>query len=359
MTTDFQKLFGLLQEDSWRTQTPFTTDVAQTAEALYASQDDESAVRILRDWLARYQPCLFGRMAAKADLIQFCILRESDVLGDSVRLRDKIQTARTEWTRQGFEGRKSAFVIILLSKTLASCIPDSAVQDIAVGLTQSYLLRDIEIDVVYHDEMFLEKPGTQRTAWKWLAGINYFSAQADGRWWQDHRIPGGIALSINSVGHMVKSGQLATAAAYLDEVLGGPPEQLGNDRLDSLSKALSIAMKTIDMASESVSGRATYLLPEPLESISASRPAEFPASLNGKNHVTYEGWYHTDITIPSLYFRSDVTRPSDIKSIPLDFSYLFDDSVDNPDHVLMGKGRRIRAGQRAEKAASTTETRLQ
>ena len=34
---------------------------------------DESAIAALSEWLSRYQPCLFGRIAAKKGLIHYCL----------------------------------------------------------------------------------------------------------------------------------------------------------------------------------------------------------------------------------------------------------------------------------------------
>ena len=53
-----------------------------------------------------------------------------------------------------------------------------------------YLLDAVAIDTIYSDEVFLEKPDTARSTWKWLAGVNrhdpgdgvvpYASAHLDG-----------------------------------------------------------------------------------------------------------------------------------------------------------------------------------
>lgn len=55
------------------------------------------------------------------------------------------------------------------------------------------------------------------------------------------------------------------------------------------------------------------------------------------------GYYHTDITIPSEYFRPEVERPVEIEGGRLDFTYLFDDTLDNAAHRQMGRGIRVRA----------------
>jgi hypothetical protein len=73
-----------------------------------------------------------------------------------------------------------------------------------------------------------------------------------------------------------------------------------------------------------------------------------PTNLKGKDFCEYVGYYHTDITIPSEYFRPDVQRPPTQTGRLLDFTYLFDDSVENPAFSEMGKGIRVRAKARAK-----------
>jgi len=68
-------------------------------------------------------------------------------------------------------------------------------------------------------------------------------------------------------------------------------------------------------------------------------PTSLPEHLRGFEHRSYLGYYHTDHTLPSVYFRDDLTRPA--QPMALDFSYLFDSKIGNPDHVTMGAGRRI------------------
>jgi len=113
-----------------------------------------------------------------------------------------------------------------------------------------YLNRDVQVNEIYLDDLFLEVPNKQRTAWKWSAGINYFSAQRDQRWWNDHRIPAGIAVSVSSVGHMVKSRRLVDSLTYLEQMLELVSGDVKNHRIDSLEKTLEMAMRTIDKASE-------------------------------------------------------------------------------------------------------------
>jgi hypothetical protein len=93
-------------------------------EQIFKAGSVEDVSDALAEWLHRFQPCLFGRVSAKAGLIQFCILNEADLLGDDESIRDKIQNARLQWTREGYEGRKSAFVVLAQSERLIGAAPD-------------------------------------------------------------------------------------------------------------------------------------------------------------------------------------------------------------------------------------------
>lgn len=340
------ELLDAVQRDPWREHGQFSEDLSTAQNMLFDPSVDPE--RVLLAWLQKYQPCLFGRIAAKAGLMRSCILRESDLTSDA-NVLNKIQMARTRWTADGFTGNASGFIVLLISKRLAEAVPDDNVFAIAQRLCSLYL-REIQVerDKIHHDEIWLEKPGPERITWKWTAGVNYFCAQGDKRWWHDHRIPGGIAFSTNSIGHMARSGKIAEVMAELSKELGLEPDEFSRGPVRSLDDALVYSMLTINNASDSVSGKATELLPSQTDEsrMSAPRcPVELPTRLAGKNHCIYAGWYHTDVTLPSEYFRPDVVRPNDVRRHTLDFTYLFSKDVENPDHETMGAGRRVRASK--------------
>jgi hypothetical protein len=109
---------------------------------------------------------------------------------------------------------------------------------------------------------------------------------------------------------------------------------------------LELAMRTISLAAEGPSGKATMLLPLPDNvEVRPRCPVELPAVLVGKNPCEYRGLYHTDFTIPQEYFIPDVERPRDLPEHRLDFTYLFDGSLDNFDFDRMGQGEIIRESE--------------
>jgi hypothetical protein len=336
-------LMGKLKPDPWRERVGFTPEMQAVLDLTLESKSEEEIKSTLRGWIRTQQPCLFGRIAAKRDAITFCLIPEEMLFDDEGQIKKHIQKERLEWTRAGFEGKSSNFVIAVLSSKLALATPDESVKQIALRLCTLYLNEPIEPDRIYLDRLYLEQPGLQTAAWEWVAGVNYFSAQGDGRWWQDHRFPAGVAFSVNSVGHMVRSGKLAAALHDLEEIMGTALPDYKVPNVGSLEKALELAMGTINKASESLSGRATFLVPRPrVKKGRPECPVELPDSLSAFDYCGYEGFYHTDYTVPSEYFRPDVNRPGDARPFQLDFTYLFHDALDNPDHDRMGRGRRIR-----------------
>jgi hypothetical protein len=206
-------------------------------------------------------------------------------------------------------------------------------------------LKEIERDRIYLDSLELEVPGKKGIRLRWDVGVNYFSSQADQRWWHDHRIPGGLAYSMNSVGHLVMSGRIAHTMKEFEKAINLSDEGWRQPSIQNLETALVYAMRSIAGAARTVSGPATELMP--IDTVQTSQlpvcPVELPRDLAGKNHCEYLGYYHTDFTLPSVYFRQEIERPPDINSRVLDFTYLFNNELDNPDHINVGLGRRVQS----------------
>ncbi|MCW5775360.1 MAG: hypothetical protein KIS87_02795 [Phycisphaeraceae bacterium] len=333
-----------LERDPWRVTHPFEASVNDANERLFACTSAAKAEAVLNEWLASNQPCLFGRSAARQGLLSHCVLFEPDLLNSDTHIRDAIQAARTEWTRRGFNGERSGFVVSAISPRLAYAKPGAILKAIAQRLCSLYLLDEVECDRVYLDDLFLQAPGHNGRVWRWRAGVNYFAANGDGRWWQDHRMPGGIAFSVNSVGHMARSGAIAKLLKDGAGVLGLDSRELPATPVDSLDKALLVAMQTIAGASQAVSGKATMLRPLAPDAAAARRcPAHFPAKLQAFDRCEYDGFYHTDYTLPTEYFDDAAERPAHVRQWSLDFTYLSDAGVNNPAGVAMGTGQVIKA----------------
>lgn len=358
MTNAISSLLDQLQTDPWRQEKGFSSDIETVHTQIFQSDiSDGDIVRILNNWIAGYQPCLFGRIGARLGLISYCILSETDLEQSDSHIRDKIQEARLKWLKEALDGGKSAFVILAASEKIAKAEPSAAVEQLARQLCSHYLLKEVDTNRIYLDAIELEIGGRRGSRWRWDVGVNYFCAQGDQRWWQDHRIPGGMAFSMNSVGHMVRSGRLAGAMKVFEKAMEVSSEGWRHPSINSLEQALAYAMKTIDNASEAISGRATELLPlvDRSQLIVEKCPA-LPEELADKNCCEYVGFYHTDYTLPSEYFIPAIERPEHIEPRKLDFTYLFDERLSNPDYVNMGVGRQV--GAEDENATSTDLTTI-
>ena len=83
-------LYDALREDPWRKANPFSQDIVDANSLMHHSYvyEDEIA-EVLREWCLKWQPCQFGRVAAKYGLIHFCILTERDVRDGDEAIKEK------------------------------------------------------------------------------------------------------------------------------------------------------------------------------------------------------------------------------------------------------------------------------
>ncbi len=345
------EILARLRPDAWRRDHPFSAGLRDANSALWASratQDEKE--KALSKWIATEQPCVFGREAAKHDLITYCIVGPREIAAGDDAVLDFIQRRRMEWQRNAFAGKTNGFIVLCVDERLASAEPGPELMQFAKRLAYLYLMRTIEADRIDHDEISLRIPSEPDAVVQWKAGVNVFGAQGDGRWWNDHRIPGGLGFSVNSVGHLSELVKRATVLKSLPDIFTAMLERPNGapTSIKSLDTALAVAMITISKASNTVSGPATSLLERQGETATEDErraAASLPGGLANKEFRVYEGYYHTDWTIPEVYFRPDVERPRDAEKITLDFTYLFNSDIENIDFYTMGRGRHLRAGQ--------------
>jgi len=335
-----------LRQDRWREATGFSEDIKAAHEILFGCDSMERRQDALNDWVERWQPCLFGKVAAKLGAIRFCLVDEAAIHTSDERVFDVIQDARLRWRRDAIRGRASAFVIVIAAPPLALATPDDTVRQMAVRAASLYLNREIEVDRVYQERIFLETPGA-RSGWVWRGGVDYFAAHGDRRWWHDHRFPGGIAFSVNSLGHLVRCAQMANALDRFDGELGLSTENdLTRPRIENNARALEFALRTIRNSSNAVSGKAAILLPAP-----GPKPQRCPvvsADFAQTDVSQYKAYYDTDFTLRSEFFRANVERPTDVGLHTMDFTYLYDDDFDNFDHAGMMRGVQYKGTEGAE-----------
>lgn len=332
-----------LSPDPLRTKQPFSSDIEACHQVLFDPTSTRLEIEVaLQKWLktSPNQPCLFGRLAANEDRISFCILKEGDIERGDAYVQELIQRDRRIWKVDALAGKKHAFVIAIVSRNVANATPDQSLRRVAERLCDLYLF-DQPLESKRHDVLRIGTGDGQ--FFKWSVGVNVFATQADGRWWNDHRIPGGLAFSMNSVGHM----SFVLARERL-------PMMADPSQHNLLSWALPTAMRTIHIASKRPQS-GTCLMDR---DVAMSCPAvpddvrkevfvDVPEEKRSKalrdlapfsEHI-YEGWYDTDESIPLDYFQEIVDRPSQISMIPLYFTYLH--SYQDADYESMGIGERI------------------
>lgn len=333
-------LLDQLPADPWRSLNPFSADMEPCQSQIFdPTTSRQDKVDALIRWLGSpAQPCLFGRMAAKKGWLSICVLTEGDFAQGDEHVRQTIQDHRRTWKRDALAGSKHGFVILAASKRLAHAEPGPVLQKVALRLCELYLSQT-GLNEIFHESLDLRiERGDHVQHHRWKVGANIFAAQADGRWWHDHRIPGGIAFSMNSVGHMAR--KLAEEAGRQNAQLAERLARLPLEQLETW--ALPLAMRTIHTASR---GRipGTWLIPrDPTKAGAPDAEKKRQAALKDMvayDEDSYKGKYHTDCTIPAEYFDPGADRPAGLPDHELYFTYLHRTS--DTDFESMGLGEEI------------------
>lgn len=336
-------LIDTLPHDSWRDDNPFSPDVRECHQVLFrtgATRNEMAAA--LDTWLIKSQPCRFGQMEARQRRLAYCLLTENDLQRGDDHVRARIQEDRDAWRRHARIGASHGFIILAISPRIARATVGPELLRLARHLCDLYLGR-ADLDQILLDELTLEistPAGQEYRAWR--VGVNYFSAQGDGRWWRDHRIPGGMGYSMNSVGHMARAKAETMLGRNAD--LNESCRDIARERLTYW--ALPTAMWTIGPPAEG-STRGTWLadrgrFQEDREPPTFEERRRVFADLARFSENGYLGRYHTDETIPTPYFDVTIT---DLDGAQLrdDLVFTYLHSPRDPDYTSMGIGTLIRA----------------
>jgi hypothetical protein len=291
---------------------------------------DPERQAVLGDWLqGNHQPCLFGRMAANRGGIDYCFLTVEDLLNTDDHIRNKIAYARRVWKNRARRGEpRHGFLLAVCDEKVALAAPDEALRQFATHLQTlaGWPTRpDMNNDIV--DEwLYLKNPKTGDIV-KFTFSVDFFATAGDKRWWHDHRIPGGMAFTANSLGHMVRHQE------WYEEKAG------------RIEWALRTAMLTIASAAKEVPhGPATYLRDEkhgPLRPYSWSeetKPSE-KEKLKGKDCGSYGGYLHTDHASRGEFFDPHEAPAYKEKPYLMDFTYSFDPA--SADHLPFMAGEPV------------------
>jgi hypothetical protein len=319
--------------DALRRTKPYSEDITAVNSILFnSSLSKMRKVKAYRRWIETGQPCVFGRVAARNENIFMCVIEEHEVLrmrcGDD-DLRDTIQDYRQVWKRYALEGIASSFVILLVSPSLVNCQPDDRLKEVCRRLMELYMELPKLDDDSYHTQreyVFLRGIGQDpKKLLKFSTLPNIFCAQGDGRWWHDHRTPGGIMITSNALGHFAYSRNNTRSM--------GDTEKL--DSLQNAMRTINNAFKPTRKNSGLTHCPATSLVDRAADE-STPLPPRF--ELQGKSPNKYRGFFHTDHLIPSVFFRPD-RDPKRLESYEdLQLSYIFDADRDPDGHAELMTG---------------------
>lgn len=310
-----RKLLRRLEDDPWRREHPFSADINTACDVLlnpYA-RDDERRIAIC-GWLAKFQPCVFGQVAAKSNRLFISIVDEKLLDQGDKAVKEKLQSDRRTWKQWSLgEKGKHGFLLVVLSPKLHYAAPNQALRGFAEHV-RSLFAADSKPDPVGNDMvyewLYLKNPRTGQFH-KFRVILDFFASAGDARWWHDHRFPGGIAFTFNSLGHMTRT------------------REWYENNTKPVDWAAQLAMHTIGNAfPHAMHGKATWLLDlnanKPVKSVKCpfANPEAVADKIKGKDWTTYQGYHHTDHSVRAEFF--DGRENSDRSRGPylMDFSYI-------------------------------------
>lgn len=325
------ELYKLLKPDPWRSDpaNAFTEEMEVANRVLnHPFANPTQRREALEAWLQKHQPCIFGRIAAAKGSMHFCFLTIDDLLDGDDAVRVKIGESKKLWKQRALRGQaRHGFMLVLCDRRVALANPDENLYRLSLHLQELagwVGAAHIRGNAVADEWLYLQHPTTKEVV-KFVFSVDFFAAAGDRRWWHDHRVPGGVAFTANSLGHMAKQQEW-----FLDQE-------------DRIEWALRTAMNTIDTAAKKDSsgraipyGPATYLrkpakgVPlKPFRWTKATKPVD-SARLQEYDPGNYEGYLHTDHAVRVEFFLADVAPAHREEPYAMEFSYIFD--TGNADH---------------------------
>ena len=323
---ELRSAYQALSLDTWRRGNPFSADMANVHEVLFDSYATRSdcETQLLR-WMQKHQTCLFGKIAAAQRHLHVAILTERDILVLSdEEIAWKVRSEILTWKRRSlrptpdFSTPGHGFVLLVASQRLADAAPDRCLRIFAEKVRSLWGCSASQeaVGEMFWEDLYLQHP-TEDRHHKFTFSVDFFGAQGDGRWWRDHRAPGGILFTANSVGHMQRYREL-----YEGKAAGQSEWVIQN------------AMKTIDDAADTEWGRATWLKPLGADGkpIASGTACPFGPGAGVKNQMAgfdwtrYAGFLHSDHSIRPEFFSAEAAPSADLTAEEhlQDFTYLYD-----------------------------------
>jgi len=324
--------------DEWRKAHPFSDDIKRVNEILwdpYSEESEKISAALL--WLQASrppnQPCLFGRFAAAQKKIHLCVLTDGDLHASDEKIRERIKNERHLW-KVGclrHEVPKEGFLLLIASERVARAAPDENLLNLARhirDLAWSDVRPDEHGNDITWETLYLKRPSADSYV-RFTFSIDYFGSQGDGRWWHDHRIPGGIGFTANSAGYLARSREWY--------------ESKGGSQTEFI---LKVAMETVDESAKTEWGEAIWL-----EDLKEGRPlrgnncpfedaSSLKERLRNKDWSVYGGFLSTDHSVRAELFRESPEMPPSMRTKWFqDLTYLYDPLV--PDHKKFIEGEPV------------------
>lgn len=319
------ELFARLNGDAWRVTHAFSDDMLQANALLHntAATEDEMA-ECLALWCQHKQPCQFGRAAAKQGRIHFCFLREVAVSEWSDdEIAEKIGEEKQLWKQRAAcdpERVAHSLVIVVASPRVALAAPDQHLRAFSDHILE---LAGWEADrrgvrrrnTITSDFLYLKNP-LDGGFYGFRFNADFFACAGDGRWWHDHRFPGGIAFTANSTGHMLR---------FRDWYQAKDQNESWGLKQAMLTIHNAAPTRSTDSSDPLEQGRVTWLRPldakgKPLVDNVPCPLANVPATLKGKDWTRYEGVLHTDHAVREEFFLDREVAPTASRPYLMDFT---------------------------------------
>lgn len=343
-TTSVRELYSVLEPDELRARLPFSSDMtAFNALLTHANVTEPERKTAINDWVQSRrdgygsQPCLFGRIAAARDRMHYCVLTEQDLMGNDESIAQKILHERREWKRRSLRPRGGinpahGFILLAASERLMNAAPDETLYRLACRLRELWgcpTETDVENEITL-ETLFLQHPVSD-ICYRFTFSVDFFGAQGDGRWWRDHRVPGGIAFTANSAGHMRRF------------------REWYENRADQTEWTVMTAMDTIHSAASTPYGKATWLESlgiggKPIVDNVAcpfAAPSGLRPHLKFKDWTRYGGHHYSDHSIRKEFFLSGPDKTPELKNRKWleSFTYLYNKR--EKDHIRFMEGQAI------------------
>ncbi|WP_167573951.1 hypothetical protein [Kitasatospora cheerisanensis] len=255
-----------------------------------ASREEKEAA--LRRWFGGHQPCVFAKVAARPDAdpaLDICWVDEEDLARGAEHVEKLLQQARERWKLRALAGRTSSLQVMFNSARLAHARPGPELLEVFRLLVGLYLPEwaPIAADTICLDGVPLRRPDGRLELF--AASMTVFFTGAHLTRAHDHRVPGGMLLNVNAVGHHTQAahdaGRFRTHAEAVRNSHGTALRSVGNGGIGHPTGHSS----TWHLGGDRPTG---YGLRRP------PRPGHLPADADPER---YGSLYHIDVTVSSYY----------------------------------------------------------